>query len=44
MVGFLFVVIFVIAAFISGMLFKNLIVGYVVKFLNKIKSLFVKGE
>jgi uncharacterized membrane protein YraQ (UPF0718 family) len=44
MVGFLFVIIFVVASFIAGMIFKDLIVGYFVKFLNKIKSLFVKGE
>jgi len=44
MVVFWLVIILIIASFISGMIFKDIVVGYVIKFINKIKSLFVKGE
>jgi hypothetical protein len=44
MVVFWLVIVLIAASFIAGMIFKDLIVGYFIKFLNKIKSLFIKGE
>jgi hypothetical protein len=44
MVVFGFVIILIIVSFIFGMFFKDLVIKYLTKFVNKIKSLFVKGE
>jgi hypothetical protein len=44
MVIFWLVIILIIASFIAGMLFKDLVIKYITKFINKIKSFFVKGE
>jgi hypothetical protein len=40
----LFLFVLIIASFIAGMFFKELVIKYITKFINKIKSLFIKGE
>jgi hypothetical protein len=44
MMVFWLVIVLIVTAFIAGMLFKDLVIKYVTKFVNKIKSFFVKGE
>jgi hypothetical protein len=44
MIVFWLVIILIVASFIAGMLFKDLVIKYITKFINKIKSFFVKGE
>jgi hypothetical protein len=44
MVVFLLVIILLVISFIAGMLLKDFIINSITKFMNKIKSFFVKGE
>jgi uncharacterized membrane protein required for colicin V production len=44
MIVFWFVIVLLVGSFIAGMLLKDFIINSITKFMNKIKSFFVKGE